>query len=207
MALKRQQAAEDVVALGLRTIATGCHLQALPPGPIFGMKMLDPQVHQVAPTSGTKEDTDRNELSPHNDSQPSSTTTSTSIANNLSTSKSHKSGNEGHHRVKIRKSQEVTTHPHESQSPKDVLKRLFPTYPEQLLDQVLLQNDHNLVKTIQKLTPHQKTGSTGHKTTNRDYNSGNKYAILFNNNIFDYFLSSHKYFKNFKMLHFNFFQI
>ena len=37
MALKRQQATEDAIALGLRSVATGTRLPFLPPGPIFGM--------------------------------------------------------------------------------------------------------------------------------------------------------------------------
>ena len=36
MALKRQQAAEDAIALGLRAVATGDHRVALPQGPIVG---------------------------------------------------------------------------------------------------------------------------------------------------------------------------
>ncbi|CAG7817307.1 unnamed protein product, partial [Allacma fusca] len=42
----------------------------------------------------------------------------------------------------------------EPPSPKDILKKLFPSYEDNLLNQALLQNDHNLVKTIQKLAPH-----------------------------------------------------
>ena len=36
MALKRQQATEDAIALGLRSVASGTRLSFLPPGPIFG---------------------------------------------------------------------------------------------------------------------------------------------------------------------------
>ena len=36
VALKRQQAAEDAIALGLRAVATGDHRSALPQGPIVG---------------------------------------------------------------------------------------------------------------------------------------------------------------------------
>ena len=36
VALKRQQAAEDAIALGLRAVATGDHRVALPQGPIVG---------------------------------------------------------------------------------------------------------------------------------------------------------------------------
>lgn len=43
MALKRQQAAEDAIAMGLAAVATGNQFEYLPPGPIFGMKITDPQ--------------------------------------------------------------------------------------------------------------------------------------------------------------------
>jgi len=36
VALKRQQATEDAIALGLRSVASGTRLSFLPPGPIFG---------------------------------------------------------------------------------------------------------------------------------------------------------------------------
>ncbi|KZS06143.1 putative Doublesex-Mab related 93B [Daphnia magna] len=36
VALKRQQATEDAIALGLRSVATGTRMPFLPPGPIFG---------------------------------------------------------------------------------------------------------------------------------------------------------------------------
>ncbi|XP_042895074.1 doublesex- and mab-3-related transcription factor dmd-4 [Parasteatoda tepidariorum] len=39
VALKRQQAAEDAIAIGLRAVATGTPLSYLPPGPIFGLPM------------------------------------------------------------------------------------------------------------------------------------------------------------------------
>lgn len=39
VALKRQQAAEDAIAMGLRAVATGTPLGYLPPGPIFGIPL------------------------------------------------------------------------------------------------------------------------------------------------------------------------
>jgi hypothetical protein len=37
VALKRQQATEDAIALGLRSVASGTRMPFLPPGPIFGI--------------------------------------------------------------------------------------------------------------------------------------------------------------------------
>lgn len=39
MALKRQQAAEDAIALGIRAMATGEHYNFLPQGPILGLPL------------------------------------------------------------------------------------------------------------------------------------------------------------------------
>lgn len=43
VALKRQQAAEDAIAMGLRAVATGSTFGYLPPGPIFGLHVTEPQ--------------------------------------------------------------------------------------------------------------------------------------------------------------------
>lgn len=42
VALKRQQAAEDKIALHLASVETGTALEALPPGRIFGMRVTRP---------------------------------------------------------------------------------------------------------------------------------------------------------------------
>lgn len=42
VALKRQQATEDAIALGLRSVASGTRMPYLPPGPIFGGNDQDP---------------------------------------------------------------------------------------------------------------------------------------------------------------------
>ncbi|CAG2101153.1 unnamed protein product [Medioppia subpectinata] len=43
VALKRQQAAEDAIAMGLRAVATGAPVNTyLPPGPIFGIQVTEP---------------------------------------------------------------------------------------------------------------------------------------------------------------------
>lgn len=43
MALKRQQAAEDAIALKMAKVATGQKLCRLPPGKIFGMAVTEPR--------------------------------------------------------------------------------------------------------------------------------------------------------------------
>jgi hypothetical protein len=56
--LKRQQATEDAIAIGLRAVATGSRAGYLPPGPIFGMSVTSPdgeKSDEVA-TNNTKAD-------------------------------------------------------------------------------------------------------------------------------------------------------
>lgn len=46
--MKRQQAAEDAIAMGLRAVATGQPMNGyLPPGPIFGMPVTEPLKHDI----------------------------------------------------------------------------------------------------------------------------------------------------------------
>ena len=47
VALKRQQAAEDAIALGLTAVATGTQYGYLPPGPIFGMAITAPKSQEA----------------------------------------------------------------------------------------------------------------------------------------------------------------
>lgn len=51
VALKRQQAAEDAIALKMAKVATGHKLSRLPPGKIFGMAVTEPK----SVVDGTKE--------------------------------------------------------------------------------------------------------------------------------------------------------
>ncbi|CAG0914099.1 unnamed protein product [Notodromas monacha] len=54
VALKRQQAAEDAIAIGLRAVATGASAGYLPPGPIFGMSVTSPKPEEANELSGKK---------------------------------------------------------------------------------------------------------------------------------------------------------
>lgn len=46
VALKRQQAVEDAIALRLASNETGKSLETLPPGKIFGMKVTEPKIEK-----------------------------------------------------------------------------------------------------------------------------------------------------------------
>ena len=54
VALKRQQAVEDAIALRLASNETGKSLDSLPPGKIFGMTVTEPKPNtQITPTSSS----------------------------------------------------------------------------------------------------------------------------------------------------------
>ena len=166
--MKRQQAAEDAVALGLRTIATGNHLKALPPGPIYGMK-----VDELEPQSVIKE---LNTTAAHL-TQSSRKTSSAKKENGNQHKGTSGNGSQNQNVDKERIQIQHTSTNHctvsDSPTPKDILKKLFPSYDDGLLDQVLSQNEQNLVKTIQKLTPHHTHHHHLHSNSDKQHN-GNK---------------------------------
>ena len=56
VALKRQQAAEDAIALCMAKVTTGQKINRLPPGKIFGMTVTEPDI-----TKNSKEDAPANQ--------------------------------------------------------------------------------------------------------------------------------------------------
>jgi hypothetical protein len=119
------------VALGLRTIATGSSLHALPPGPIFGMKVEE--IEDRRNNSGKREQRSDQNLEMNKNDAPLN-----------KREKSPEQERKSVKKVQAREKEMLIT-------PKEVLKKHFPTYEDSLLDRVLSQNDHNLIKTIQKL--------------------------------------------------------
>lgn len=70
MALKRQQAAEDAIAMGLRAVATGATVHGyLPPGPIFGMPVTEPQ--EVSDSEDDGKDSNGKQMMQHSDNSHS----------------------------------------------------------------------------------------------------------------------------------------
>ena len=61
VALKRQQATEDAIAMGLRAVATGApHRGYLPPGPIFGIPVTEPLVVDEDSNAHSSNETEMN---------------------------------------------------------------------------------------------------------------------------------------------------
>lgn len=56
--MKRQQATEDAIAMGLRAVATGAPVQGyLPPGPIFGLPVTEPLETEGSDVEGDRHST------------------------------------------------------------------------------------------------------------------------------------------------------
>lgn len=69
VALKRQQAAEDAIAIGLRAVATGAPMNTyLPPGPIFGIQVTEPEKHLLELNNKTTPNSESEDFDP-NDSE------------------------------------------------------------------------------------------------------------------------------------------
>ncbi|XP_067140291.1 doublesex- and mab-3-related transcription factor A2-like [Centruroides vittatus] len=140
VALKRQQAAEDAIAMGLRAVATGTSISYLPPGPIFGMAITDPEDRDS--------DSDRDSTNPRCAPEPT-TTSSIEVGQNKPKPKPTNTNNNN---KKNPSSAEAST-PADFRpgrlSPLEILSRIFPTQKRTVLELVLQGCNGDLVKTIE----------------------------------------------------------
>ncbi|XP_076756744.1 doublesex- and mab-3-related transcription factor A2 [Xylocopa sonorina] len=142
VALKRQQAAEDAIALKMAKVATGQKLDRLPPGKIFGMSVTEPKsvvdVNKDADLS-TKEDLEADDTkkeSPLKDQCQDSTTIN-------ETPPKYKS------LVFNANSPEETKESSVSQTSVETLARLFPNTKLSVLQLVLQRCGQDLLKAIE----------------------------------------------------------
>ncbi|XP_054287860.1 doublesex- and mab-3-related transcription factor dmd-4-like [Macrosteles quadrilineatus] len=126
VALKRQQAAEDSIALGLTAVMTGKKFGFLPPGPIFGMSVPDPI--EISDTSSVKS----------GGSEPSVETTAPLAP---SPSAPPEPSRPLHHPSQF------------SQSSLELLVRLFPAKKRSVLELVLRRCGHDLLQAIEQCAP------------------------------------------------------
>jgi hypothetical protein len=96
VALKRQQAAEDAIAMGLRAVATGTPMNSyLPSGPIFGIPVTEPLVKdKLCANNTTNNNTNNSESGDYdgNDSE-SAIEDNTSSDNNMRPNNIENTGN------------------------------------------------------------------------------------------------------------------
>ncbi|XP_037942649.1 doublesex- and mab-3-related transcription factor A2 [Teleopsis dalmanni] len=147
VALKRQQAVEDAIALRLVATKTGKQIDALPPGNIFGLTVTEP-INK--PTARSYERQDRSvaeDLSTHSANDSVSTTNATTTSTSTSASET------------------PTT---VSQNAIDMLSQLFPHRKRSVLELVLKRCDLDLIRAIENVSPRTtatETTVTPHFTT------------------------------------------
>uniref|UniRef100_A0ABK8F3Y6 DM domain-containing protein n=2 Tax=gambiae species complex TaxID=44542 RepID=A0ABK8F3Y6_ANOGA len=125
VALKRQQAVEDAIALRLASTETGTQLEALPPGKIYGMTVTEP-----CPSPS-----------------PSSSTASVDVIS--STSSDGLGGFETPEDVRLSRPK-ATGNVTVSQNALDMLAKLFPHRKRSVLELILKRCDSDLLKAIEQ---------------------------------------------------------
>ncbi|XP_076168866.1 doublesex- and mab-3-related transcription factor A2 [Ptiloglossa arizonensis] len=143
VALKRQQAAEDAIALKMAKVATGQKLSRLPPGKIFGMAVTEPKsatdTNKEADPS-QKQDQEVSEHSKKDDSLKDQCHELPSIAEDLPKYKSQ---------VFNANNTDDSKEANVSQTSVDTLARLFPNTKLSVLQLVLQRCGQDLLKAIE----------------------------------------------------------
>ncbi|XP_044727065.1 doublesex- and mab-3-related transcription factor A2-like [Chrysoperla carnea] len=153
VALKRQQAAEDAIALHLAAAESGKSYDYLPPGRIYGMSVTSPCTDDDDEDDSHSSNSKLSEKPSSSDNQPTSTaeddlattstatpidvidTTNKSDINNITSSTSN-CGN-------------TTNNSIVNQASLDLLSKLFPQRKRSVLELVLKRCNHDLLKTIE----------------------------------------------------------
>ncbi|XP_013186408.2 doublesex- and mab-3-related transcription factor dmd-4 [Amyelois transitella] len=139
VALKRQQAAEDKIALHLASVETGTALDALPPGRIFGMRVTRP-----CPSPGPEPDSNAEQTPIHIDSEtsdslPDCCAASPDSAGSTSAALSRPGGSEDGPDPEGA----VTT------AGLEMLRKLFPGKKRSVLELVLRRCNHDLLRAVE----------------------------------------------------------
>ncbi|XP_011501334.1 PREDICTED: doublesex- and mab-3-related transcription factor A2-like [Ceratosolen solmsi marchali] len=141
VALKRQQAAEDAIALSMAKVTTGQKMSRLPPGKIFGMTVTDPDTYN-----------NRSKLNSTNDS--SVDTIYGSVAKNID-----REQNDTNNLSNLSRSKSSGII---SQSSIDTLARLFPGTKLSVLQLVLQRCEQDLLKAIEYFSSDKECTSAFH---------------------------------------------
>ncbi|CAG9560517.1 unnamed protein product [Danaus chrysippus] len=138
VALKRQQAAEDKIALHLASVESGTNLASLPPGRIYGMRVTGP-----SPSSGPEPDSVVDDHSPiHIDSE-----TSDSLPDCCTATQD----NDGNSNANARScaSENEDSLSNVSSAGLDMLRKLFPGKKRSVLELVLRRCNHDLLRAVE----------------------------------------------------------
>ncbi|XP_052738486.1 doublesex- and mab-3-related transcription factor dmd-4 [Bicyclus anynana] len=136
VALKRQQAAEDKIALHLASVQSGTALETLPPGRIYGMRVTGP-----CPSPGPEPDSAVEDQTPiHIDSE-----TSDSLPDCCSATPDSAGASIAASRSCI----DVTEENSVSSGGLEMLRKLFPGKKRAVLELVLRRCNHDLLRAVE----------------------------------------------------------
>ncbi|XP_075236493.1 doublesex- and mab-3-related transcription factor A2-like [Lycorma delicatula] len=183
VALKRQQAAEDCIALGLTEVMTGKKFCFLPPGPIFNMVLPEQGENtQEQPSSSKSPESSEDIESP----PPADSSIDVSPVQCASEDKEKNQQDEQIHPPPSNNISSTNFSP----SSLELLVRLFPDKKRSVLELVLRRSGHDLLKAIEQCvaqTGIQKSLVTGRSSSNHNntnnINSNNNTAVQRNNQI------------------------
>ncbi|CDW54559.1 Doublesex and mab 3 related transcription factor [Trichuris trichiura] len=148
VSLKRQQAAEDAIALGLRTVTgetTG--MPCLPPGPVWGSFSLSEMVDSNGTTAGK-----RNELD-----KPCENEDKVNSSNLLPLT--HGNSEFGMEKGRLAAPQPSGDEEVSQLSHYDILGRLFPNHKKETIEMALLSFNGDIVKAIEHLLSNSEVAS------------------------------------------------
>ncbi|CAK1604265.1 unnamed protein product [Parnassius mnemosyne] len=164
VALKRQQAAEDKIALHLASVESGTPLESLPPGRIYGMRVTGP-----CPSPGPEPDSALEDQTPihidseTSDSMPDCCSASPDSAGNAALASRTCDGNE-----------EMTDGESAvSTAGLEMLRKLFPGKKRSVLELVLRRCNHDLLRAVEHCNAihgqHEKSLSTSGSSSSASF--------------------------------------
>ncbi|XP_063989977.1 doublesex- and mab-3-related transcription factor 3a [Diachasmimorpha longicaudata] len=164
VALKRQQAAEDAIALSMAKVATGQRLDHLPPGKIFGMAVTAPNTSPPFQSNSSKFNSDTsNEQSPAKDKGVTIQNEDDKSAKQpLEEDKNYPERTQCSPSQKKKNEDEVQKETTEvSESSIETLARLFPSTKLSVIHLVLQRCGQDLLKAIEYFATNNNSGFIG----------------------------------------------
>ncbi|XP_013141053.1 PREDICTED: doublesex- and mab-3-related transcription factor A2-like [Papilio polytes] len=153
VALKRQQAAEDKIALHLASVESGTALETLPPGRIYGMRVTGP-----CPSPGPEPDSAHEDQTPiHIDSETSDSLPDCASPDSAGSALSA--------RPRLQNEDTAESEGTVSTAGIEMLRKLFPGKKRSVLELVLRRCNHDLLRAVEHCNAihgqHDKVSSLG----------------------------------------------
>lgn len=141
MALKRQQAAEDAIALGLAAVATGKQYGFLPQGPIFGFEVTDPKFASESENTSKSDETKQDASNETGCEAPEDEDVNVDVQTSDDEQREQLDVKQPWHRQDV------------LECSLEMLVKLFPTKKRSVLELVLKRCGDDLIKAIEEIVP------------------------------------------------------